>query len=76
MVAGDFEDTAETVFGRSSFMLNGRRHGFEWWLNQDEQSVYQERYWSDDEAHGIEREWDAQEHCDLGSPNSTFAVAV
>jgi hypothetical protein len=40
------------------FMLKGRRHGFEWWLKQDQRSVYQERHWSDDEAHGIEREWD------------------
>jgi hypothetical protein len=39
-------------------MLKGRRHGFEWWLNPDQRSVYQERHWADDEAHGIEREWD------------------
>jgi len=40
------------------FMLNGRRHGFEWWLNENQRSVYQERHWLHDEAHGIEREWD------------------
>ena len=40
------------------FMLNGRRHGFEWWLNEDQLSVYQERHWRHDEPHGIEREWD------------------
>lgn len=39
------------------FMLKGHRHGFEWWLNEDQQSVYQERHWSLDDAHGIEREW-------------------
>jgi hypothetical protein len=39
------------------FMLNGRRHGFEWWLNEDQHSVWQERHWSDEEPHGIEREW-------------------
>ena len=39
------------------FMLKGRRHGFEWWLNEDQGSIYRERHWSGDEAHGIEREW-------------------
>lgn len=39
------------------FMLKGWRHGFEWWLNEDEASVYQERHWMDGELHGIEREW-------------------
>lgn len=42
------------------FMLKGHRHGIEWWLNADQRSVYQERRWSHDEAHGIEREWDAE----------------
>ena len=50
------------------FMLNGRRHGFEWWLNQDERSVHQERHWSDDEAHGIEREWDGRGKLRPGFP--------
>lgn len=50
------------------FMVKGRRHGFEWWLNQDERSVYQERHWSDDEAHGIEREWDGAGTLRLGFP--------
>jgi hypothetical protein len=39
------------------FVLKGQRHGFEWWLNEDQRSVYQERHWSLDDAHGIEREW-------------------
>lgn len=39
------------------FMRKGHRHGFEWWLNEDQRSVYQERHWSLDDAHGVEREW-------------------
>ena len=35
------------------FMLKGHRHGFEWWLNEDQRSVYQERHWSLDDAHGV-----------------------
>lgn len=48
-----------TYLAEVHFMLKGHRHGFEWWLNADQRSVYQERHWSLDEAHGIEREWDA-----------------
>ena len=50
------------------FMLKGHRHGFEWWLNEDQGSVYQERHWSLDEAHGIEREWDAEGRLRSGFP--------
>jgi hypothetical protein len=50
------------------FMLKGRRHGFEWWLNQDQRSVYQERHWSDDDEHGIEREWDHKGRLRPGFP--------
>jgi antitoxin component YwqK of YwqJK toxin-antitoxin module len=50
------------------FMLKGHRHGFEWWLNEDQRSVYQERHWSLDEAHGIEREWDAEGRLRSGFP--------
>jgi hypothetical protein len=50
------------------FMLKGHRHGFEWWLNADQRSVYQERRWSHDEAHGIERKWDAEGRLRPGFP--------
>jgi hypothetical protein len=50
------------------FMLKGHRHGFEWWLNADQRSVYQERHWSLDEAHGIEREWDVKGRLRPGFP--------
>jgi hypothetical protein len=50
------------------FMLKGQRHGFEWWLNEDQRSVYQERRWSHDEAHGIEREWNQSGRLRPGFP--------
>ena len=50
------------------FMRRGRRHGFEWWLNEDQRSVYQERHWVDDEAHGIEREWNHRTRLRPGFP--------
>ena len=53
------------------FMLKGHRHGFEWWLNEDRRSVYQERRWSLDEAPGIEREWNEKGKLRTGSRSST-----
>jgi hypothetical protein len=50
------------------FMLKGARNGFEWWLNADQRSVWHEGHWSDDEAHGIERAWDAKGKLRPGFP--------
>lgn len=38
-------------------MRDGMPHGFEWWLNEDQKSVHEERHWSEGRYHGIEREW-------------------
>ena len=32
-------------------------HGFEWWINEDQLSVNEERHWRDGQKHGIERDW-------------------
>ncbi len=50
------------------FMRAGRRHGFEWWLNEDEASVYIESHFSDGRAHGIHREWNARGRLRRGFP--------
>ena len=42
------------------FLLRGKRHGLEWFINEDQQTVYIERTWRNHRIHGIEREWDAQ----------------
>jgi hypothetical protein len=39
------------------FMFKGRPHGYEWWLNDDERSVWSESHWANGELHGIERRW-------------------
>ena len=49
------------------FLLKGRLHGYEWWLNEDQVSVHKERYWSKGELHGIGREWN-----DKGVMRSSF----
>jgi hypothetical protein len=43
---------------RSVFHRRGQPHGFEWWLNEDQASVHEERHWRAGQKHGIERDWD------------------
>jgi antitoxin component YwqK of YwqJK toxin-antitoxin module len=50
------------------YMRNGRPHGFEWWLNEDQRSVWQERHWKDGERHGIERDWNIEGRLRRGYP--------
>jgi hypothetical protein len=40
-------------------LKDGQPHGFEWWLNEDQRSVWAERHWWEGQLHGIEREWNA-----------------
>ena len=48
---------------------DGVPHGVEWWLNEDQQSVYIERYYREGNLHGIERWWDVDGHLREDYPN-------
>jgi antitoxin component YwqK of YwqJK toxin-antitoxin module len=50
------------------YLLNGQRHGFDWWLNEDQTSVYIERHWAHGQLHGIEREWNKNGRVCRGFP--------
>lgn len=50
------------------FMLKGCPHGYEWWVNENQRSVWQERHWSNGELHGIERKWDMKGRLERGFP--------
>jgi hypothetical protein len=39
------------------YIRDGKWHGFDWWLSEDQQSVWQERHFWNDELHGIDRWW-------------------
>lgn len=54
---------AETLFWK-----NGHVHGFEWWINEDQRSVYIERHWWRSKLHGIHREWVWGKGLDRGFP--------
>ncbi|MDB5172128.1 MAG: hypothetical protein JWN51_901 [Phycisphaerales bacterium] len=49
-------------------LKNGRHHGFEWWLEEDQKGVYIERHWRDGGLHGIEREWNNKGRLRRGYP--------
>lgn len=48
-------------------MKDGYPHGFEWWVNEDQRTVYHEMHWRDG-RHGIERQWDDEGNLDPGFP--------
>jgi antitoxin component YwqK of YwqJK toxin-antitoxin module len=39
------------------YLLDGDRHGYEWWINEDQASVSEESHWHHGQAHGIHRQW-------------------
>lgn len=49
-------------------LREGLPHGYEWWLNSDQRSVYWERHWLAGFYHGIERQWNAQNKLHRGYP--------
>lgn len=49
-------------------MRNGRMHGFEWSVNEDQCSVWWEKHWCDSQWHGIERQWSEHGRLARGYP--------
>ena len=50
------------------YIQDGKWHGFEWWLNEDQRSVWQERHFQFDQLHGIERQWNSTGELKRGFP--------
>lgn len=49
-------------------LKDGRPHGYEWWLNADQRSVWHERHWQEGQYHGIERMWNEKNRLRRGYP--------
>lgn len=47
---------------------DGSLDGYEWWLKDDQHSVWHERHWQQGQLHGIERMWNAQGCLKRGYP--------
>jgi antitoxin component YwqK of YwqJK toxin-antitoxin module len=50
------------------YVKDGKRHGFDWWLNEDQKSVWMERHFRSGQMHGIERSWNWQGRLKRGYP--------
>lgn len=61
-------DRGKPYLSEVLYLKNGRPHGFEWWLEEDQKRVFIERHWKDGELHGIEREWNGERHLSRGYP--------
>lgn len=59
----DFRQLSE-----ARYLKDGKWHGFEWWLNADQESVWSERHFQDNRQHGIERSWNSRGRLDRGYP--------
>jgi antitoxin component YwqK of YwqJK toxin-antitoxin module len=50
------------------YYKEGKRHGPEWLLNEDQRSVWSERHLRTGQMHGIERSWNQKGRLDRGYP--------
>jgi hypothetical protein len=61
-----FED-GSPYLSEARYVVDGKWHGFEWWLN-DRKSPWQERHFWNDHLHGIERSWNQEGSLRRGYP--------
>ena len=50
------------------YIKDGKWHGFEWWLNEDQATVHQEAHFWENLQHGIRREWNGEGRLRRGFP--------
>jgi antitoxin component YwqK of YwqJK toxin-antitoxin module len=62
------EGGGEPYLAEVLYWKNGHRDGFEWWLDENQKTVYIERHWRQSELHGIERQWNAVGRLARGYP--------
>jgi len=49
-------------------LKHGDLHGLEWWINDDQETIYIEKAWFKNKLHGIERQWNCQSGLCRGYP--------
>jgi hypothetical protein len=64
----DCSDEPPFILTEAHYMLEGRLHGFTWWINDDQASVLVERHFRHGVPHGIEREWNENGRLCRGYP--------
>lgn len=56
------------TLSEARYYRGSRRHGFEWWINADQRSVWEEGHYADGEPHGILRQWNQHGRLRRGYP--------
>ena len=64
---GRYEDDEPTVSELRRY-VDGKRHGPEWWVNDDQESVRKEEIYWEGLKHGVERRWDWDGNLDSEHP--------
>lgn len=60
--------SGEPYLSEARYLKDGKLHGFEFWIDEDQLRVWQERHFAEDLLHGIERAWNAERHLRRGYP--------
>jgi hypothetical protein len=60
--------TGRVFLAEARFIREGKWHGFEWWLNEDQKSVWNEHHFWENLQHGIERSWNHKGQLRRGYP--------
>ncbi len=61
-------ENGDVILSEIHSMKNGCPHGYEWWLNEDQESVYSEKHYVEGKLHGIERQWEYEGGLSEGYP--------
>lgn len=62
------QEDGSTFVSEVFTVQDGTLHGYEWWLNADQRSVWHERHWQRGRLHGIERMWNENGRLKRGYP--------
>ena len=60
--------TGLVFLAEARFIKEGKWHGFEWWLNEDQKSVHDEHHFWANLQHGIQRSWNSKGRLRRGYP--------
>ena len=61
-------ESAGQYLSEARYLRDGKLHGFEWWLNEDQRSVWSERHYRNNQKRGIERSWNQNGRLKRGYP--------
>lgn len=62
------ESDGAIYLAEARYLKDGRPHGCEWWINEDQQTVSRESHFWEGELHGIERQWNHRGRLRRGFP--------